>query len=155
MKLYDVDIFDVFLTVEVELIWTEDRLDNTDVTIVEGTVLDLVRTKAAVLFVIENKESSVVGMTGRLWFPCRSGVSVAVVGKEGVIEVTLIVGRKEATVEFLVLTSDEISIIVLERVVVVEGDIMLKGLRDGIETGVDVKSYVADMFNTFPIVELV
>lgn len=77
------------------------------------------------------------------------------VGKEGVIEVTLIVGRKEATVEFLVLTSDEISIIVLERVVVVEGDIMLKGLRDGIETGVDVKSYVADMFNTFPIVELV
>lgn len=80
-------------------------------------------------------------------------VSVAVVGKGGIIDVTL---TGEANVEFPAFVLDETPVIVLESVFVAEnGEIMLTVLRDGVETGVDVKTYVADMFNLFLTVELV
>lgn len=84
----------------------------------------------------------------------ETGVSVGEVGKGGIIDVTLT--GEEANVEFLAFVLDETPVIVLESVFVAEkGEIMLTRLRDGVETGVDVKTYVADMFMLFLTVELV
>lgn len=102
VKTYVPDMFNLFPIVELVFVSTEDSSDIDNVITVEGTVLDVSTDTAKVLFV-----PIVVMAPTELWFPVRRGVNVAEIGKEGVIDITLIVAGEKANVEFLAFVSDK------------------------------------------------